>query len=356
MNELTFIESMDIPDRVYIDVRSPGEFAADHVAGSVNIPLFDDAERKEVGTIYRLGGREDAIVRGTAIVGGKLSGLVGAFMAYRDRTIVIMCARGGMRSTSLVSLLASLGLNVFKLRDGYKGYRRYVREELGALGPGAPLFVLQGLTGAGKTEIIRRMPHAVDLEEMAGHRSSVFGGIGRAQNSQKRFESLLVDRLRALARGGAPCMVVEGESRKIGNLHLPGTFYGIMRRSPAILIDTPLERRVEIIYNEYHAHCDDENIPAIVRGLESRLGGKNVGRLIALYRAGDIREFIRVMLLTYYDPLYRHTLEHRDYIATIQNLDTSRAVKEVRGSIEEYLHGGKFMVHAEHGATPSRAK
>jgi tRNA 2-selenouridine synthase len=319
---------MEIPGAVYIDVRAPVEFAEDHVAGAVNIPLFDDGERKEVGTIYRMSGRDDAIIRGTAIVGDKLPDLVGSIMQYRDRTVVLMCARGGMRSASLASLLDSLGMTVCKIRDGYKGYRRYVSERLASLALPAPLYVLQGLTGTGKTEIIRKLPHAMDLEEMAGHRSSVFGGIGIEQKTQKRFESLLCDRVREL--DGAPCVIVEGESRKIGNLHLPDSLYESMKRSPSILIDTPIERRVDIIYNEYHRHCTADNIPGIVAGLAPKLGHKNADHLTGLYREGNIREFIRVMLEVYYDPLYRHTLDIKEHLAIIRNLDTDDAVKQVR--------------------------
>jgi tRNA 2-selenouridine synthase len=328
MKEITYSESLEIPDTIYIDVRAPEEFALDHVAGAVNIPLFDDGERKEVGTIYRMTGRDDAIIRGTAIVGDKLPDLVGSFMQYRDRSIVLMCARGGMRSQSLASLLDSLGLSVYKLRDGYKGYRRHVAEQLASLSLPAPLFVLQGLTGAGKTEIIRKLPFAIDLEEMAGHRSSVFGGIGIAQKTQKRFERLLCDRIRELA--GAPGIVIEGESRKIGNLHLPDSLHAIMKQSPTILIDTPLERRVDIIYNEYHRHCNDENIPDIVNGLTPKLGKKNADLLTGLYREGNVREFIRIMLEVYYDPLYRHTLDRKAHLAKIMNLDTDDTVKQVR--------------------------
>jgi tRNA 2-selenouridine synthase len=298
------------------------------VTGALNIPLFDDGERKEVGTIYRMSGRDDAIIRGTAIVGDKLPDLVGSIMQYRDRTVVLMCARGGMRSASLASLLDSLGMTVCKIRDGYKGYRRYVSERLASLTLPAPLYVLQGLTGAGKTEIIRKLPHAMDLEEMAGHRSSVFGGIGIEQKTQKRFESLLCDRVRGL--DGAPCVVVEGESRKIGNLHLPDSLYESMKGSPSILIDTPIERRVDIIYNEYHRHCTADNIPGIVAGLTPKLGTKNADHLTGLYREGNIREFIRVMLEVYYDPLYRHTLDRKEHLAIIRNLDTDDAVKQVR--------------------------
>lgn len=335
MKELSYPESRAVPDSVYVDVRAPEEFNEDHVPGSVNIPLFNDIERKEVGTLYRAAGREEAIRRGTSIVGGKLEDLVGSVLGFKEKNIILLCARGGMRSGSLASLLDSIGMPVFKLKDGYKGYRRYVREQLMALSLPWPLFVLQGLTGAGKTEIIRRLPFAIDLEEMAAHRSSVFGGIGIAPRSQKCFESLLLERIGALA-GTAFC-VIEGESRKIGNLHIPVQMFRTMCESPAIYIDTPLERRVDIIYREYISHCDNENIPAILHGLTQKLGQKNTDTLLGLYADGDIREFIRVMLEKYYDPLYHHSLGKKEYAAVIINNNSVDAAREVTDCITAYM-------------------
>lgn len=334
MKEITYQESLSIDDRVYIDVRSPMEFAEDHISGSINIPLFGDDERKEVGTVYRMAGRDTAIERGTEIVGEKLRDLVKSFMPYRERSIVLLCARGGMRSGSLGSLLDSLGLRVFKLEQGYKGYRRHVRELLKTITMTAPLFVLQGLTGSGKTEIIRSFPWSIDLEDMAGHRSSVFGGIGIVQKSQKRFESLILDRLRTLQ--DAPCCLIEGESRKIGDLHIPESLYELMAESPVIYCDTPLERRVDIIHREYYPHCDDHNIPAIVKSLHSKLGRGTIDHLLGLYEAGNIREFIRIMLEKYYDPLYRHSLQRKDFIATIQNTSTAGAIEELKKLMAAY--------------------
>ena len=335
MKEISFGESLAIPDAVCIDVRSPAEFEEDHVSGAVNVPLFDNGERREIGTIYRAAGREDAIVRGTEIVGGKLKDIVREILRFGEKNIIVMCARGGMRSASLASLLDSLGMKVWKITDGYKGYRRHVRERLGALKLPAPPVVLQGLTGAGKTEIIRRIPHSMDLEDMAGHRSSVFGGIDKIQKTQRRFETLIIERISGLA--GAPWILIEGESRKIGNLHIPDELHAAMQESPCIYLDTPIERRVGIIYEEYHAHCDDENIPRIVESLTAKLGRNAVDRLIGLYRAGEIQEFIRIMLEKYYDPLYRHSLEKRNYLAVVRNDDTEEATERIIECMENYV-------------------
>jgi tRNA 2-selenouridine synthase len=335
MREISFLESLEIKNSVYIDVRSPAEFKADHVSGSLNIPLFDNNERKEIGTIYRLAGRYDAVMRGTEIVGEKLKGIMHSILEHKNKNLLVMCARGGMRSGSLVSLLDSLGLPVYKIEQGYKGYRRFVIDSLRSLKLDAPLFVLQGLTGSGKTEVIRRIRHTIDLEDMAGHRSSVFGGIDNVQRTQKRFESLLLDRFRGLER--APYILIEGESRKIGNLHIPDVLFEFMKRSPVVYLDTPIERRVEIIYEEYHDYCDNTNIPAIVKGLGTKLGKKNTDDLISLYTRGKIREFIRLMLNKYYDPLYQYSLDKKNYFAVIFNNNADDAAAEVEHSIKEYI-------------------
>ena len=113
--------------------------------------------------------------------------------------------------------------------------------------------------------------------------------------------------------------------------------YELMKRSPVLCLSTTLERRIDIIYREYHACCNDDNIPAIVKSLRSKLGSKNVELLIGLYREKKIRQFIHVMLETYYDPLYRHTLDRKEYVAIIQNLDTDDSVKQIHDGIEEQV-------------------
>ncbi len=346
MKEISFRESLELTNSIYIDVRSPAEFETDHVSGSLNIPLFDNNERKEIGTIYRMAGRNDAVVRGTEIVGEKLKGIMHSILEHKDKNLLVMCARGGMRSGSLVSLLDSLGLPVYQIKEGYKGYRRFVIDSLESLKLEAPLFVLQGLTGSGKTEIIRQTRYAIDLEDLAGHRSSVFGGIDNIRRTQKRFESLLLDRIRVLER--APYILIEGESRKIGNLHIPDPLYEFMKRSPVMYLDTPIERRVEIIYEEYHDYCDDTNIPVIVKSLGAKLGKKNTDDLISLYTQGKIKEFIRLMLDKYYDPLYQYSLDKKNYFAVIPNNNAGKAAAEVERRIKEYKEKNSNLIDNKH--------
>lgn len=327
MKEISYEDALLHLDPFFIDVRSPCEFSRDHIPGSINMAIFDDEERSEIGRIYRMLGRETAIVRGSEIVGLKIGDIVANIRSIKKREIVINCLRGGLRSTSLVSLLSSLGFRVYKLKDGYKGYRRYVSDKLSHIEIKPKIFVLQGLTGTGKTEIIRGIKNSIDLEGMAGHRSSVFGGIGLEQRTQKMFESLLLRRIFELNEENY--IILEGESRKIGNIHIPYRILDIIYNSPTILIEASIERRVEILLKEYANNINPEEILAIVESIESRIGKKNVRLLIELFNRGELSAFVQLLLEKYYDPLYRFSLDKMRFIAKINNINSDQTIREV---------------------------
>jgi len=334
MQEITYEESLKIKNAVYIDVRSPGEFSDDHIPGAVNVPLFDNNERSVVGTIYKLTGKHEAIIKGTEIVGNKLSELISSITAFGDRKIIISCARGGMRSGSIVSLLDSIGMKVYKLINGYKGYRHYISNSFQSVDMNSRLFVLQGFTGSGKTEIIHKISNSIDLEGYAGHRSSIFGAMGLKQNTQKRFESLLNKHLTELE--SSKYILVEGESRKIGNLHIPPAFFDEMKKSKVILIKTPVQRRAEIIVKEYTRNMDEKSVLDIVATLKSKLGSSTVETLTTLFKSGKILEFTILLLEKYYDPLYRYSIKKLDFIAEFENLDSDVTARQVDECMQEY--------------------
>lgn len=335
MKEILFEESLNLENPLYVDVRSPGEFADDHIPGAVNLPIFDNDERKEVGTLYRMAGRDTAVLRGTEIGGRRIGEIINRLSDIKDREIIIYCARGGMRSGSVASLINSLGISALRIKDGYKSYRRYVNERLSVMKIMPEIFILQGLTGAGKTEILKVLDNSIDIEGMAGHRSSVFGGIGLEQRSQKFFETELLRRIEELCK--SPYVVIEGESRKVGNLHIPDNIFSQMRAGHYIYIDTPLERRISIIREEYNCFQEHERIIEIVNSLRGKLGNKKSDMLIDLYNAGRIDEFIEILLLDYYDLLYKHSLDKYDYISVIKNNDTLETLKNVEKVIKDYL-------------------
>lgn len=335
MEAISYKESLTLERPQYIDVRSPSEYAHDHIPGAVNIPIFDDIERKEIGTMYRHAGRSEAITRGLEIGGEKIPSIVTELNSFENRSIVIYCARGGMRSSSVASLVSSLGFRVCRLASGYKGYRHYVLEMLAGMKSDRPLFVLQGLTGTGKTEIIRHCENSIDLEGMAGHRSSLFGGIGLIQNTQKRFESLLVHRLREL--DSSAYHLIEGESKKIGNLHIPPDFYAYMKQSPVIYVQADLERRIEIITAEYSRGIDTGRVVEIVQSLKMKLGSQTVETLIELFNRGNLHDFVEILLLQYYDPLYNYSLTRLNPIGVVENTGTVEACSQMQKIIEDYF-------------------
>lgn len=335
MKDITYEESLAIDDPLYIDVRAPLEYDEDHIPGAINLPIFSNEERKEVGTLYRVTGRDDAVRRGTEIGGKNIGSIINSLMEYRDRNIVIYCARGGMRSGSVAALVNSLGISTCRITDGYKSYRRYVNSFLETVRVEQRLFVLQGFTGAGKTEIISHIENSIDLEQMAGHRSSVFGAIGLCQKSQKHFETEICKRLKELEQ--QRYIVIEGESQKVGNLHIPQNIFRQMRGAPVIYIDTPIERRVEIIRKEYARFNEHEKILGTVASLRNRLGSKKTDELTALYNSGKIDGFIEMLLVDYYDKLYSHTLDRFNYIAVIKNNNSEEAAKETIAAVNKYL-------------------
>ncbi|HOO72847.1 MAG TPA: tRNA 2-selenouridine(34) synthase MnmH [Spirochaetota bacterium] len=335
MKMITYTESRGLTDPLYVDVRSPSEYAHDHIPGALNIPIFTDDERREIGTLYRHSGRDEAIVRGTEMGGRKIASIIAEISNYQGRQIVIYCARGGMRSGSVASLISSLGFEVYRLDRGYKGYRHQVLRSLECSDPWPRLIVLQGLTGSGKTEILTRIGPGIDLEGMAGHRSSLFGAIGLKQNSQKMFDSLLASRLDEL--GNEPFAIIEGESKKIGNCHIPETLYDAMKKSPVIYIDTPMERRIDILIREYTKVRDDEKVISIVKSLRSKLSEKTVAKMIELFTGGDLKAFVELLLLKYYDPLYRYSISRLDFIGTVTNYDSDTAAKQVMEIAENFI-------------------
>ncbi len=327
MREVSYEEALSLPDPVFIDVRAPIEYRADHIPGAISMPVFDDAERALVGTLYRTHGVEAALLKGTEIAGSKLAGMVADISRMKGRDIVIGCFRGGMRSSTFVSLLDSLGLRVYKLKGGYREYRRYVRRRIEALDIAPALYVLQGLTGTGKTRIIRKIANSLDLEAMAGHRSSLFGALGLSPNTQKMFESLLVERVDAVRN--LPYVVVEGESRKIGDIHVPLPLLERMARAPGILVRSSIERRVRNLLDDYPRDADPERVRAIVRSLENRTGPRISRELERLFERGELEEFARLLLEKYYDPLYSYSLDRMTFVAEIENEDTDDAVRQL---------------------------
>ncbi|MBW1636096.1 MAG: tRNA 2-selenouridine(34) synthase MnmH, partial [Deltaproteobacteria bacterium] len=229
-----------------IDVRSRQEYLQGTIPGAVNIPLFDDDERGVIGTLYRHAGQQRAVDKGFEYVEERLSVLVESFLPYKELSLTVFCARGGMRSRSVVNLLTQFGYDAFQLEGGYKKYRHDILQCLDRFWP--RLIVIHGLTGTGKTRILQELDNAIDLEDLAQHRSSLFGAIDREPRNQRTFESHLFNTVLTLRKEP---FFIEGESRKIGRVFIPKPLAMAMKEGIYVRVDCSMETRIKRIIEDY---------------------------------------------------------------------------------------------------------
>jgi tRNA 2-selenouridine synthase len=301
-----------------IDVRSPAEYAEDHIPGAISAPVLDDAERAQVGTLYKQVSAFDAKKLGAALVAKNVSLHVAQQFKDKPKTWhpLVYCWRGGKRSGAMAHILREIGWNAQTLEGGYKAYRRWVVQELENLPEKFDFRVIHGPTGSGKSRVLAALRRAgaqvLDLEDLAAHRGSVLGNLpDRPQPSQKMFESLLLKELSAL--DSARPAFAEGESKKIGELQVPEALMSRMRASPCILLETDLETRVDLLLDEYsHFLQDRKLLEAQLDCLAALHGREKIGQWKSLASRGEWREFVARLLVEHYDPAYRRS-SHRNF-------------------------------------------
>jgi tRNA 2-selenouridine synthase len=295
-----------------IDVRSPAEFAEDHVPGAINCPVLDNDERARVGTLYKQSPFEAKKV-GAALVARNIARHLESVFAEQPRgwRPLVYCWRGGKRSGAMAHVLREVGWDAHTLEGGYKAYRRQVLEQLAALPAAIDFRVVHGVTGCGKSRLLRALAAAgaqvLDLEMLAAHRGSVLGDLpGRPQPTQKMFESLLLATLSSL--DPARPVFVEGESKKIGQLHLPDALIERMRAAECVLLEAELETRVALLTDEYrHFFADRAALDAQLDCLIGLHGRERVKAWQALGARGEWPELVRRLLEEHYDPAYRRS-------------------------------------------------
>ena len=295
--------------RLVVDVRTPSEFAQGHLPGAQNVPLFDDAGRAVVGTVYHQAGRYPAVLKGLELAGPRLRAIVEEVSRLQTRTgdaesaeVAVHCWRGGMRSRSVGWLLEQADYRVSLLDGGYKSFRRYVLASF--LRP-RRIVALSGLTGAGKTHQIQalaeRGEQTIDLEALARHRGSAFGGIGlEPQPTVEQFEnelSRLLDRCDPRRR-----LWIEDESQRIGRVVLPGPFFAQLKQAPAIFLEVSPEQRRRAIEQLYGA-MPLADLAAAIRSISKRLGGLQTTQALAALDGEALGPCIEI-LLDYYDRTY----------------------------------------------------
>ncbi len=293
-----------------VDVRSPGEYATGHIPGAVNVPVFDDAQRAEVGTLYKKEGNLKAVKRGIDLTAPLMSSKLqsGLELASGGR-LLLYCWRGGMRSEAMAWLFSLGGLEPLVLKGGYKAYRNHILEDLCRE---RKLMILGGLTGSGKTGILRYMKSSgarvTDLEGLASHRGSAFGALGQGpQPSSEHFANLLFDDLSAY--GTETPVWLEDESRNIGTVFMPDCFYARMQSASVIAIMMSIETRMPRLVREYTSFPVEDIIASVMK-ISKRLGGDRTRDAIEALKRGDYPTAIRITL-EYYDKSYHYGLSKR---------------------------------------------
>ena len=296
-----------------IDVRSPGEFAEDHLPGAENLPVLNNEERAEVGTIYVQQSRFLARRIGAAHVARNIARHLEAALSDRPSGFkpLIYCWRGGQRSNAMATILDQVGWPVTLLTGGYKTYRRAVQIRLYDEVPTLKVILLDGHTGSAKTDILNRLAgHGVqtlDLEGLAHHRGSLFGAMaGKPQPSQKMFESRLLAAVDALDPSRQ--VVVEAESSKIGERMVPPTIWKAMLTAPTIELSVPLRERARYLVSAYHDIIDDQaRLEETLERLPGRHGRKRLTEWLELARSGSFEALAEDLMRDHYDPAYQRS-------------------------------------------------
>jgi tRNA 2-selenouridine synthase len=291
-----------------LDVRSPGEYDRGHIPGAMSLPLFSNEERSIVGTLFLQKGSGEAMLKGLEIVGPKMKEFVSqASVLTPDGELALYCWRGGMRSNSMAWLFNTSGIKSHTLKGGYKAWRRHVHDFFGQ--PVPNLYVIGGMTGTGKTEILEEIEkkggQVVHLERLARHKGSVFGHLGMPpQPSTEQFENELYTGL-SLLNNRKP-VFVEDESLAIGQVFLPKSFFAQMSSARFVHIRVPFQERVKRLVHSY-AGGETELLIAAISRIERRLGSEKAIMVKKFIIEGHMEKAVEIVL-EYYDKVYTRSM------------------------------------------------
>jgi tRNA 2-selenouridine synthase len=327
-----------------IDVRTPSEFADDHIPGAINCPVFSDEERIIVGTLYKQKSPFEARKVGAALVARNIAHhLETRFAGYpKSWKPLIYCWRGGQRSGAMSIILSQVGWAASKLEGGYKSYRREVLDQLERLPQNFSYRVICGPTGSGKSRLLNALAEngrqVLDLEHLAQHRGSLLGRLPeQGQPSQKMFDSMLLLALQKL--DPAQPVYLEAESNKIGLITLPPALVAAMHAGECLLVETPMEQRVEGLLEDYLHYIN--NPPLLIAHLQPLHrfhGEKQMQRWVELIQAGDFATMVGELLTLHYDPSYlRATAKHYINLPAARRIPlaslTHNSLKEIASTL-----------------------
>ncbi|SHJ53881.1 tRNA 2-selenouridine synthase [Dethiosulfatibacter aminovorans DSM 17477] len=311
---------------IFIDVRTEMEYEESHIPNSINIPLFTNEERKEIGTAYKQESVDQARRLGVKYASRKMNETFEKLLELRgdhNQRLVAYCARGGYRSTFFSTAFSSIGISVLKMKGGYKAYRKYVMETLPIYNDEVEYIVVHGNTGTGKTDILKNLREkgldVLDLEGAANHRGSLLGSIGLGEcKSQKQFESNILEQMSAFKTDH---VYVEAESRRIGKVMVPKYIHEKMRDGKHIFVSGDIDYRVGIIKKDYIAreNWKEESMEALDTLLKY-MDKSRVAELKDSLEKGDVDGVIKKLMLEYYDPMYMNKSDTYEYELKIEDI------------------------------------
>lgn len=336
--ELEINEALKRSDLQFIDVRSPGEYEEASIPGAINVPLFDNRAHQQLGIIYHQAGEQEARKTALKMIAPALPDLVEKITTLCGSKLPLLyCKRGGLRSLSLYQVMSLAGISAYRLKSGYRAYRRHVYKRLQGYQLKNNLVVLHGLTGVGKTLVLKELKKkgtaVLDLEDLARHRGSVFGAIGfDGQRSQKDFDSLLLEDLDRYCSESH--LVLEGEGRRIGNIYLPVFLVRAMEEGMHLLLTASLDTRVRRILEEYlqvpPSKRMQQELKSSLLSLKRRLGEQKTSLLASMLDAGNYFEVVKTLCRDYYDHYYRDSRpEYSNFLATIDATKIDLAAEKI---------------------------
>jgi tRNA 2-selenouridine synthase len=298
-----------------IDVRSESEYALDHIPGAINCPVLNDAQRIEVGTLYKQTSAFEAKKIGAALVAENIAlHLKQKFRDQpRDWKPLIYCWRGGNRSGAMAHIFAKIGWPVHQLDGGYKEYRRFITQQIDQQAQTLSFQVICGPTGSGKSRLLQMLAaqgaQVLDLEKLAAHRGSVLGHLPtESQPTQKMFESRIWQTLRHYV-ADLP-VYVESESKKIGNCRVPEILMEKMRASPCIALELSAESRVQLLMEDYAHFVQQPHLLSVqLDHLLTLHGREKIKRWHAMAESGELTNLVHELLTEHYDPAYLRSIQ-----------------------------------------------
>ena len=321
------VEEMN-EEYIIVDTRTPKEYKDHHIPGAVSIPLFENLQHHEIGYLYKQVSITDAYNVALDYAQSNVPRILESFNKYKNKKLLIYCARGGLRSGIIVAFLNHYGFDASKLVGGIKKFRNNVIQDLETIRI-PPIILLHGLVGAGKTKYIEQLKNKIDLEHCAQHMSSVFGAIGLTPNSQKQFLFELHKQLKEMQY--KPFIFVEFESRKIGNVEIPTRFWEAMMKGKVWFLEVDREKRVERYLKVFpQDEMHKKQYIEIIKSLKGKMSNKILEEIREAFEADNYKKAWSLLWEHHYDPSYEHGTKHIKIERVIDANDFDKTLQMLR--------------------------